>query len=195
MGITKPCTHRHPPPSTSIQLSATPTTLLEPKYRTQLDNFPKFRPKNLKLSILTENWHTWYMGSADSESRLRFLKFRPQNSFLSKFGPKKSMLSFLLENWYKWYLEDADSYSDTNFLNFQPKIHFWANLDKKVKVAPENWHIWDLEDDDSYSYNSFLNLKTQFHFWTNVGRKNQSYHFFLKIDIQNILRMLILIPT
>ena len=69
------------------------------------------------------------------------------------------MLSFLLENWYKWYLEDVDSYSDTNFLNFQPKIHFWANLDKEVKVVPENWHIWDLEDDDSYSDISFLNFQ------------------------------------
>ena len=36
----------------------------------------KFRPKKSKLSILTENWYTWCLGSADSESGLRFLKFR-----------------------------------------------------------------------------------------------------------------------
>ena len=45
------------------------------------------------LSILTKNWHTWYFGGLDSESRLRFLKFRPQNPFLDKFGPKNSKLS------------------------------------------------------------------------------------------------------
>ena len=41
LGITKPCTHLHPAPSTSTQLisastqlSATPSTIFEPKYRT-----------------------------------------------------------------------------------------------------------------------------------------------------------------
>ena len=77
MCITKPWTHLHPAPSTSTQLisastqlSATPSTLLEPKYCTQLGNFPKFSPKNWTLSIFTENWHTWYLGGADIESRL-----------------------------------------------------------------------------------------------------------------------------
>ena len=44
--------------------------LLKPKYRTWLGNFPKFRPKNSILFILTENWHTWYIEGADSESGL-----------------------------------------------------------------------------------------------------------------------------
>ena len=45
-------THFHPAPSTSIQLipastqlSATPSTLLQPKYCIQLGNFAKFMPK------------------------------------------------------------------------------------------------------------------------------------------------------
>ena len=88
----------------------------------------QFRPKNSKLSILTENWYIWHSGGADSKSRHRFLKLRPQNSFLGKFGPKKSELSFLPENRHKWCLEDPDSYFNIGFLNFQPKIHFWANL-------------------------------------------------------------------
>ena len=57
MGITKPCTHLHPAPSTSTQListstqlSGTPSTPLELKYCTKLGNFPKFRTKNQKLS-------------------------------------------------------------------------------------------------------------------------------------------------
>ena len=84
----------------------------------QLGNFPRFRPKNSKLSALTENWHTWYLGGADSGSELRFFKFRPQNPFLGKFGLKKSKLSVLSENWHTWYLEVADSHSDINFLHF-----------------------------------------------------------------------------
>ena len=38
------------------------------------------------MSILTENWHTCYIGGADSKSRLRFLKLWPQNSLLDKFA-------------------------------------------------------------------------------------------------------------
>ena len=38
------------------------------------------------MFVLTENWHTWYLGSADCESGLRLFKFPPQNSFLDKFG-------------------------------------------------------------------------------------------------------------
>ena len=117
MGIAKPCTylhlappnstHIHLPPSTSAQLilattklSAIPLTLLQPKCRMQLGNFPKFRPKTPKLFVLTENWQIYYLGGVDSGSRLRFLKFLPQNPFFCKFGLKKSKLSLLAENWH-----------------------------------------------------------------------------------------------
>ena len=120
----------HPAPSTStqfisvsIQLSAAPSTIFEPKYCTYLDNFPKFRPKN--------QWCTQELKDVDSESKLRFLKFRPQNPFLGKFGPKKSKVSILSENWYTWYLKDADSYFNISFLNFKSWFPFWANLGQK----------------------------------------------------------------
>ena len=77
------------------------------------------KPKNLELSILTENWYTCSLGIADLESRLIFIKFPPQNPFLSKFGPKKSKLSNLPKTRYTWYLEDADFYYDISFLNFE----------------------------------------------------------------------------
>ena len=141
MGITKPCTHLYPAPSTSTQLIsastqlfATPSTLLEPKYRTQLGNLPKFRPKNSKLSILTDNWHTWHHGGADSESGIKFLKFQPQKLFLGKFWSKKSKLFVLPENWHTEYLEDADSYCDISFLISNPKSisgQIWAEKVKK----------------------------------------------------------------
>ena len=124
MGITKLCTHLHPAPSTSTQLISASTQL-------QQHSQQKFRPKNSKLSILTENWLAWYLGGADSEYRLRFLKFQPQNPFLGQFGPKKSKLSVLTENWRTWCLKDTDPYFNISFLNFQPKIHFWANLGQK----------------------------------------------------------------
>ena len=85
MGITKPCTHFHPAPSTSTQLhpghfslhSALCNTLniIRTKILHVIGNFPKFRRKNSKLSIFNGNWCMWYLGGADSKSRLRFLKF------------------------------------------------------------------------------------------------------------------------
>ena len=53
-------------------------------------NFPKYRPKNSKLSVVLENRSTRYIGGADSEFGLKISKFRPQNPFLGKFGSKKS---------------------------------------------------------------------------------------------------------
>ena len=80
------------------------------------------------MSTLNENWLTWYLGGADSKSRLIFLKFQPQNSFSR---PKKSKLFFLSESWHTWCLKETGSYSDISFLNFSPKINFWGNLGQK----------------------------------------------------------------
>ena len=177
MGITKLSTHLHPahfnphptPPtssrliSTSTHLSATPSTIFEPKHCTYLGNFPKFRPTNQKLSILTENWHTWYIGGLYSKSRLRFLKFGTQNPFLGKFGPKNSKLSVLSENWCTQYLKDADSESRLRFLKFRPQNPFLGKFgpkNSKLSVLSENWYTWYLKDADSYSNISFLNFKS-----------------------------------
>ena len=124
-----------------------------------MGNFLKFSPKNLKLSILTENWHPRYLGGADFESSPP----PKENPFLGKFGPKDSKLSVLPENWHTWYLEDVDSYFNVSCLNFPPKIEFWANFGpkkSKLSVLSENWHTWYLEDADSYSNICFLNFKS-----------------------------------
>ena len=136
------------------------------------------------MSILTENWHTWYIGGADSKSRLRILKFRPQNPFLGKFGPKNSMLSVLSENWCTKYLKDADSKFGLKFLKFWPQNPFLGKFGpKNLKLCPfcvkigaqsisrmpipnpdfifsENWYTWYLKDADFYSNISFLNFKS-----------------------------------
>ena len=128
--ITKTSTHLHPAPSTSTQLisastqlSATSSTLLEPKYRTSLGDFPKFRLKNSKLSILTENWHTWYPGGAHSKSRLRFLKFRPQNPFLRKFGLKSQSCSFCPK---------TGTHGISRMLILIPILVFWISKPKSI---------------------------------------------------------------
>ena len=161
-----------------------------------MGNFPKFRPKNQKLSILTENWHTWYIGGFDSESRLRFLKFRPQNPFLGKCGPKKSKL-FVGKHGIHGILEVQILNPDLDFWNSYPKIHMGKFGSKKSKLSlfPENWHTWHLDDADSYSNIIFLNFQPYIHFWANLGQKSQSCLFCLKIGTHVMSRLLILVPT
>ena len=174
-GITKPCTHLHPVPSSSTQLHPAPprsthlhlahfnlhpalcntSTLLKPKYCTWLGNFPKFRPKNPKLFILTENWQTLYLEGADSKSGLTFLEFRPQNPFVSKFGPKKSKLFFLPE---------IGPYGISRMLILIPTLVF-----------------------------SISNLKSIF--GQISAKKSQKCLVCLKIGIQSISRILVLIAT
>ena len=158
-----------------------------------MGSFPKFRLKKSKLSILTENWHTWYLEGADSKSRLWFLKLRPQNPFFGEFGPKKSKLFFLPENWHIWYLEDGDSCCEFPTLN--PVLGKSGPKESKLSVLPANWHTWYLGDADSYPNISFLNLQPKIYFWANLDQKSQSCLFRLKIGTHGIFRMLILVPT
>ena len=67
--------------SDSTQLSTIPSTLLELNFCTQLGNFPKFRPKNSKLSVFPENRHTWYLDDADFYSNISFLNFQTLTYF------------------------------------------------------------------------------------------------------------------
>ena len=83
-------------------------------------NFPKFRPRNSKLSILTQNWPIRELGGADSKSGFSFFEIRTAKSIFGQIWTEKSKLSVLPENWYTWYLENVDSYSNISFLNLQP---------------------------------------------------------------------------
>ena len=147
---------------------------------------------------MTENWLTWYLGGADSKSRLSFLKFQPKNPFLGKFGPKKSKLSVLSENWHTRYLKDADSYFNINFLKFQPQNSFLGKFrPKKLKssVLFENWHTWYLEDANPYSKISFYEFPTLNSLLGKYWPKKSKLSFCLKIGSHGISRMLIVIST
>ena len=125
-----------------------------------LSNFLKFRWKKSELSVLPENWHTWYLGGADFKSTLRFLKFLPQDSFLGKFGHKKFYI-FLLK---------IGIHSISRMLIHTPILFFsefpilnrflgkFRPKKSKLFVLPENWRTEYLRDVDSYSDIGFLNF-------------------------------------
>ena len=103
----------HPPPASSIHLQPPPPSsihlhpvhfslhlalcntlnVIRTKMSHELGNFPKFRSKNLKLTILTENWHIWYIRGADSEPR----HSEPKIRFWANLGRKNQTCLFCLK--------------------------------------------------------------------------------------------------
>ena len=174
MGNAKPV---HPPPPSSSPstqlhpahfnihpvLSVTPAMLLEPKHRMYFGNCPKFRPKNSKLPVSTENWQTWYLGGADSNSGLKSLKFWPKINFwaISVRKSKKSPLCLKI-----------GSHGILRMLIFIPILVFWISNPKSILgkfrsknlelfVLPENYQKEYLEDFDCCSEISFLKCQTK----------------------------------
>ena len=77
VSITIPCTHLLYPAHFSLQLALCNTlNVIRTKISHVIGQFPKFRLKNSKFSILPENWHTWYLEDADSCSDISFLNFQ-----------------------------------------------------------------------------------------------------------------------
>ena len=54
----------------------------------------KFWPKNSKLFIFTENWHTWYIEDADSYSYNSFLNCQPKIRFWANLDWKSQSCLF-----------------------------------------------------------------------------------------------------
>ena len=77
----------------------------------------KFWPKNLKLSVLPESWHTEYLQYVDYYSDISFRKFQ---TLISR------MLIFILT---------------LVFWNFKPKFIFWANLCQKSRIFYFAWKL------------------------------------------------------
>ena len=133
------------------------------------------------MSILTENWHTWYIGGVDSESRLRFLKVRPQNPFLSKFGPKIQSCPLCMKIGAHNISRMLITNPDLDLWNFDPKIYFWANLDRKNRSLAENSHTECLDNFDSYSDITFPSFETKSFFGQIWAEKFKIVYFHWKL--------------
>ena len=113
------------------------------------------------MSILTENWYTWYHGIVDSESGLRFLKFRPQNSFLGKFDTHGILTMLILIPTLVLWISD-------------PKFIFEQMSAKKVKIVHFAWKLVLMLSRGCFflSYISFLNFENLNPLLGKFGPKN-----------------------
>ena len=123
-------------------------------------NFPKFRPKNSKLSILTENWLVRELGGAESKSGLSFWNSDPKTHFWANLSLQSQSYQFCLK---------IDTHGIWRMLILLPTLVSWicnpksifkANLGQKgqsclfwLKIGTQY-----LQDADSYSVISFLNF-------------------------------------
>ena len=114
-----------------------------------------------KFKVLTENWQTWYIGGADSKSRLRFLKFRhPKIHFWTNLVRKVVFFSWKLAQMVCrgcWFLF---RHWLPAFPTRNPFLGKFLAKNLKLSVLSENCHTWYLEDADSSCEFSFLSFKT-----------------------------------
>ena len=167
-GITKPCTHLHPAPSTSTQLHPAPsisTQLISTSNQLHPLTPSSFKPppsslqhsqQNLNQNI-ARNW-------AISPNLGRKIKSCP---FWLKIGTH-GILEVLIPN------------PDLDFWNSDPKIHFWANLGPKIQSCPFCLKIGAQSNSRMPIPNpdlDFWNSDPKIHFWANLGQKSQSCPF------------------
>ena len=114
MGITKPCTHLHPAPSSSTQLIST-SAQLHPPPPSSFQPPPSSlqHPQQYLNQNIGRNW-------AISPNLGRKIKRCP---FWLKIGTH-GILEVLIPN------------RDLDFWSSDPKIHFWVNLGPKIQSCP-----------------------------------------------------------
>ena len=105
----------------------------------------KFEPKNSKLFILIENWHTWYIEDADSYSDNSFLNCQPKSIFGQIWAEKVKAVCFAWNlahpHIHTQYLEDVDFISILVLWNSKPKSIFWPNLSRKTSILHFAWKL------------------------------------------------------
>ena len=132
-GITKPCTHLKPAPSTSNHLHLAPSTttqLISKSTQLHPPSPSSFQPEASSLEhpqqYLNQNVaHNWRISP--------------------KFMPKEWTLSFLTENWHTSYIGGVDSESTHTFLKFRPQKfilgEIWAQKFKVVRFLSKLVHL------------------------------------------------------
>ena len=150
-----------------------------------MDNFPKFKWENSKLSILPETWHTWYLGGADSKSTL--WNSDPKIYFWANLGQISESCPFCLK---------TGTHSISRMIILIPTLVFWISNPKsifgqiwakKVKVVcfawkrihTVWWRCWSLT---LLQFGALCTLCCIYVLWAcNIIEKSPSYLFCLRI--------------
>ena len=181
MGITKPCTHLHPAPSTFAQLHPPPPSSFQPP------------PGSIHLHPAHFSLHPGLCNTLNNiwTKILHVIGQFPQ-IYAEKLKVKSC--SFWLKIDSRGILELLIPHQDLDFWNSDPKIHFRPNLGPKIqscsfclKIGAHSILRMLIPNPDL----DFWNFDPKVHFCGNLGPKIQSCSFCMKIAVQSISRMLI----
>ena len=185
LGITKPCTHLHPAPSTSTQLHPTPPSSIH-FYPAHFNLHPAPSTSTQLISVSTQL-------SATPSTIFGYIARNWAN-----LDRKIKSCPFSLKSGAHGILEVLFLNPDLDFWNSDPKIHFWTNLGPNIQSCPFCLKIGTQSISRILIPNTelgFWKFDLKIHFWANLGPKIQRCPFYLKIGAHGISSMLILIPT
>ena len=77
---------------------------------------PEFGSKKSKLFLLSNNWHIWFLGRADSKPGVSSLKFWPQNPVFGQIWVEKHSFFILI-----WHRVAISGYSSAAFYRWFSK--------------------------------------------------------------------------
>ena len=179
MGVTKPCIHLYPAPSTSNQLHpalSISTQLISTSTQLHLPPPSSLQhPQQYSNQNIARNW-------VISPNLGRKIQSCP---FWLKIG-SHGILEVLILN------------PDLDFRNSDHKIHYGASLGPNRQSCPFCLKIGTHGISRTLIFIPTLvswNSDPKIYFWANLGPKNQSCPFSLKIGTHGLSRMLIFIPT
>ena len=124
LGITKPCTHLHPAPSTCTQLDPAPSI-----YTQLIATSTQFHPPP-PSSVQQPPSSLQHSQQFLNQNIARNWAISPN------LGQKIKSCPFWLKIGTHGILEVLIPNPDLDFWNFDPKIHFWANLGPKIQSCP-----------------------------------------------------------
>ena len=203
-GITKPCTHLHAPPPSSIYLHPGHFSLHPALCNTLNQNITcnwaissnfdrKIQICPFWLNIGSQGMLEVLILNTD----LDFWNSNPKINFWANLGSKNQSCPFFLKLTHMvsqgcWFLFQHQ-FSEIVTVKFIFR-QIWA---KKVKVVHFALKLVHMVSSGSWflfrhSFSEFQNLNS---FLGKISPKKWNYPFLLKIDTQSIIRMMILIPT
>ena len=101
----------------------------------------KFGSNKSKLTVLTENWHTWYLEDAGSYSNISFMNFRLLIPFWANLDQKSQNCLFCLKAGIHGISRMLTLTQHLFFFKFELKSIFGKIWVKKVKFVHFAWKL------------------------------------------------------
>ena len=166
-------TQLHSPPPSSFQPSLSSCNINRTKISHVIGQFPKFRPINSKLSVLTIDTHS-ILELLIRNPNLDFWNSDIKSNFGANLDRKSQSCPFGLKIGTHGILRMWILIPTLVFWIFDPKSAFGQLWSEKINTVCFAWnqHTFYFGRDDSKSGVRFSRFRPQIHFWASLGQKS-----------------------